>query len=46
MATWDGTETSDELVARADTGLYAAKENGRNRIELAAEREPAERLAR
>jgi diguanylate cyclase (GGDEF)-like protein len=39
VATWDGTETSDELVARADTGLYAAKENGRNRIELAADRE-------
>jgi diguanylate cyclase (GGDEF)-like protein len=39
VATWDGTETSDELVARADTGLYAAKENGRNRIELAAGRE-------
>ena len=38
VATWDGTETSDELVARADTGLYAAKENGRNRIELAAPR--------
>jgi diguanylate cyclase (GGDEF)-like protein len=47
VATWDGTETSDELVARADTGLYAAKENGRNRIELAAAREePVERLAR
>jgi diguanylate cyclase (GGDEF)-like protein len=39
VATWDGIETSDELVARADTGLYAAKENGRNRIELAADRE-------
>ena len=40
VATWDGTETSDELVARADTGLYAAKENGRNRIEVAADRAP------
>jgi diguanylate cyclase (GGDEF)-like protein len=47
VATWDGTETSDELVARADAGLYAAKENGRNRIELAAAREePVEHLAR
>ena len=34
VAIWDGTETSDELVARADTGLYAAKENGRARSEL------------
>jgi diguanylate cyclase (GGDEF)-like protein len=39
VATWDGNETSDELVARADTGLYAAKEAGRNRI-LLAPRQP------
>ena len=36
VATWDGRETSDELVARADTGLYQAKQSGRNRT-LAAE---------
>ncbi|MEV4639984.1 GGDEF domain-containing protein [Actinoplanes sp. NPDC049548] len=32
IALWDGAETSDELVARADTALYAAKAAGRNRI--------------
>jgi diguanylate cyclase (GGDEF)-like protein len=31
VATWDGRETSEELVARADTPLYAAKQAGRNR---------------
>jgi diguanylate cyclase (GGDEF)-like protein len=36
VATWDGTETSDELTARADAALYAAKAAGRNRI-LAAD---------
>src|SRR5438094_150656 len=36
VATWDGRETSDELVARADTGLYQAKQSGRNRT-LAAD---------
>jgi diguanylate cyclase (GGDEF)-like protein len=36
VATWDGTETSDELVARADAALYEAKQAGRNRIVLAA----------
>lgn len=35
VATWDGTETSDELVARADAALYVAKQDGRNRIVLA-----------
>jgi diguanylate cyclase (GGDEF)-like protein len=35
VATWDGTETSDELVTRADAALYAAKQAGRNRILLA-----------
>jgi diguanylate cyclase len=35
VATWDGTETSDELVIRADAALYAAKQAGRNRIVLA-----------
>ncbi|BCJ73620.1 hypothetical protein CS0771_31640 [Catellatospora sp. IY07-71] len=35
IATWDGRETSDELVARADSALYAAKQAGRNRTVLA-----------
>lgn len=31
IAYWDGTETSEALVARADRALYAAKQNGRGR---------------
>jgi diguanylate cyclase (GGDEF)-like protein len=32
VATWNRTETSDELTARADAALYAAKANGRRRV--------------
>ncbi|GAA4938817.1 hypothetical protein GCM10025331_25920 [Actinoplanes utahensis] len=35
LAVWNSTETSDELLTRADTALYAAKAAGRNRIEVA-----------
>ncbi|GHJ47766.1 hypothetical protein Cs7R123_51080 [Catellatospora sp. TT07R-123] len=35
VATWDGRETSDELVARADSALYTAKQTGRDRTVLA-----------
>ncbi|WP_433790303.1 GGDEF domain-containing protein [Actinoplanes sp. CA-252034] len=35
LAVWDGVETSDELLQRADTALYAAKAAGRNRVETA-----------
>jgi diguanylate cyclase (GGDEF)-like protein len=37
VALWDGAETSDELLQRADAALYAAKAEGRNRIALAGE---------
>ncbi len=36
LATWDGRESSDALVCRADTALYAAKRAGRDRVVSAA----------
>ncbi|GAA3442842.1 diguanylate cyclase domain-containing protein [Planomonospora venezuelensis] len=36
LALWDGRETPLELLNRADTALYAAKEAGRGRTERAA----------
>jgi diguanylate cyclase (GGDEF)-like protein len=32
IAVWDGDETGDQLVARADRALYEAKAGGRNRV--------------
>jgi two-component system cell cycle response regulator len=32
VATWDGTETSEDLIARADKALYSAKSAGRDRV--------------
>jgi diguanylate cyclase len=37
VATWDGNETSEELIARADRALYQAKDAGRDRILVAAD---------
>ena len=33
VAEWDGTETAEDLLARADKSLYRAKAAGRDRIE-------------
>jgi diguanylate cyclase (GGDEF)-like protein len=35
VAAWDGSETADALVARADAALYRAKDGGRDRTESA-----------
>ncbi len=32
VATWDGTESADEVVARAKRGLWEAKQEGGNRV--------------
>jgi diguanylate cyclase (GGDEF)-like protein len=36
IACWDGSESADSLVARADGALYQAKKSGRDRYEIAA----------
>jgi diguanylate cyclase (GGDEF)-like protein len=39
VAQWDGTETSEDLLQRADAGLYVAKSASRNQIAAASSRE-------
>jgi diguanylate cyclase (GGDEF)-like protein len=34
IACWDGCETADQLVGRADRAMYAGKDAGRNRVVL------------
>ncbi|BFU43102.1 hypothetical protein KRMM14A1004_13390 [Krasilnikovia sp. MM14-A1004] len=41
VAHWTGTETAAQLVARADTALYRAKAEGRDRTVAAGETVPA-----
>ena len=40
VACWDGQETPDQLVGRADAALYAAKAAGRDRLMAAEPSQP------
>jgi diguanylate cyclase (GGDEF)-like protein len=42
VAEWQGEESADSLLARADEALYRAKQAGRNRVEAATEGDAAE----
>jgi diguanylate cyclase (GGDEF)-like protein len=44
VATWDGGESPDRLQARADEAMYAAKQQGRDRVEVARERKSRKKL--
>ena len=45
VATWDGRESPDRLQARADEAMYAAKQGGRDRVEMALERKSRKKLS-
>ena len=36
IAQWDGEESADSVVCRADEALYEAKQDGRDRVAFAA----------
>lgn len=38
LASWDGSESAQELVARADEALYEAKAAGRDRVKISGHR--------
>jgi diguanylate cyclase (GGDEF)-like protein len=40
VACWDGIESPEQLVGRADTALYQAKRTGRNRVMAGEEAQP------
>ena len=42
VACWNGRESAEELVGRADAALYEAKRSGRDRLVTAAGRPPGE----
>jgi diguanylate cyclase (GGDEF)-like protein len=41
VACWNGRESAEELVGRADAALYQAKRNGRDQLVTAGELPPA-----
>jgi diguanylate cyclase (GGDEF)-like protein len=41
VATWDARESADALQRRADDAMYDAKQRGRDRVQVAAERKRA-----
>jgi diguanylate cyclase (GGDEF)-like protein len=40
IATWDGRQSAEVFLRRADEAMYDAKQRGRNRVEAAPERRP------